>query len=232
MTPIRIKNVNVYPFKNMDELIKFSENNKRLYLSLNAEIIVRAKDDVADLINEHIGYADGFGAMKVLQSKGAKNVERIPGCELWLEFIKRYHASRSFYLIGATVETLQATVAKLKQMYPEINICGYRNGFIKTADEREAVIQDVAEKKPDYVFVAMGFPIQEKLMYDLFQKHEAVYLNLGGSYDVFTGKVSRAPKFIQKMGLEWFYRFVTHPSRYKRQIVYLQFSWAYLRNQL
>lgn len=232
MTPIRIKNVNVYPFKNMDELIKFSENNKRLYLSLNAEIIVRAKDDVADLINEHIGYADGFGAMKVLQSKGAKNVERIPGCELWLEFIKRYHASRSFYLIGATEETLQATVAKLKQMYPEINICGYRNGFIKTADEREAVIQDVAEKKPDYVFVAMGFPIQEKLMYDLFQKHEAVYLNLGGSYDVFTGKVSRAPKFIQKMGLEWFYRFVTHPSRYKRQIVYLQFSWAYLRNQL
>ena len=232
MNPIRIKNVDVYPFKNMDELINFSERNKKLYLSLNAEIIVRAKDDVADLINEHIGYADGFGAVKVLQSKGAKNIERIPGCELWLEFIKRYHASRSFYLIGATEETVQATVAKLKQMYPEINICGYRNGFIKTADEREAVIQDVAEKKPDYVFVAMGFPIQEKIMYDMFQKHEAVYLNLGGSFDVFTGKVSRAPKLIQKMGLEWFYRFVTHPSRYKRQIVYLQFSWAYLRNQL
>ena len=232
MNSIRIKNVDVYPFKNMDELIAYSEENKKLYLSLNAEIIVRAKEEVADLINEHIGYADGFGAVKVLKSKGAKDIERIPGCELWLELIKRYHDSRSFYLIGATEETIQATIAQLKEMYPDINILGYRNGFIKTAEEREAVINDVAEKKPDYVFVAMGFPIQEKLMYDMYQRHQAVYLNLGGSFDVFTGKVSRAPKIFQNMGLEWFYRFVTHPSRYKRQIVYLQFSWAYLRNKL
>ena len=232
MKAIKIKNVNVYPFKNMDELITYSEGRKKLYLSLNAEIIVRAKGDVADLINEHIGYADGFGAVKVLKSKGAMNVERIPGCELWLEFIKRYHSSRSFYLIGATEDTILATVAKLKEMYSDVNICGYRNGFIKTAGEREAVINDVVEKKPDYVFVAMGFPIQEKLMQDMYKEHKAVYLNLGGSFDVFTGKVSRAPVFLQKIGLEWFYRFVTHPSRYKRQIVYLQFAWAYLTNKL
>ena len=78
--------------------------------------------------------------MKVLKSKGAKEVERLPGCELWLEFIKRYHDSRSFYLVGATEETIQATVAKLKEMYPNIDIRGYRNGFIKSAEEREAVI--------------------------------------------------------------------------------------------
>lgn len=232
MNAILIKNVNVYPFKNMDELIAYSESNKKLYLSLNAEIIVRAKDEVANLINEHVGYADGFGAVKVLKSKGANNIERIPGCELWLEIIKRYHSSKSIYLVGATEDIIQATVAKLKVMYPDINICGYRNGFIKSQEEREAVINDVVKKKPDYVFVAMGFPIQEKLMYDMYQRHKAVYLNLGGSFDVFTGKVSRAPKFIQKMGLEWLYRFVTHPSRYKRQIVYLQFTWAYLRNKL
>ena len=232
MNPIRIKNVDVYPFMNMDELIAYSEENKKLYLSLNAEIIVRAKDDVAELINEHIGYADGFGAVKVLKSKGAKDIERIPGCELWLEFIKRYHGSRSFYLIGATEETIQATVTNLRGMYPDINILGYRNGYIKSQEERKALIKDVGEKNPDYVFVAMGFPIQEKLMNDMYKTHKAVYLNLGGSFDVFTGKVSRAPKFLQKIGLEWFYRFVTHPSRYKRQIVYLQFSWAYLRNKL
>jgi UDP-N-acetyl-D-mannosaminouronate:lipid I N-acetyl-D-mannosaminouronosyltransferase len=232
MEIIRIKDVNVYPFKNMDELIAYSEGNKKLYLSLNAEIIVRAKGDVANLINEHVGYADGFGAVKVLKSKGAKDIERIPGCELWLELVKRYHSCKSFYLIGATEETVQATVAKLKEMYPDIRICGYRNGYIKTAEERETVIRDVVEKKPEYVFVAMGFPAQEKLMYDMYQKYKAVYLNLGGSFDVFTGKVSRAPKFLQKMGLEWLYRFITHPSRFKRQIVYLQFSWAYLRNKL
>jgi len=232
MYSIKINKVNVYPFKNMDELILFSEENKMLYLSLNAEIIVRAQGEVADLINEHIGYADGFGAVKVLKSKGVANIERIPGCELWLEFIKHYHDSRSFYLIGATEDTIQATILKLKKIYPKINICGYRNGYIKTAGEREALIKDVIEKKPDYVFVAMGFPIQEKLMYDMYKKHKAIYLNLGGSFDVFTGKVSRAPKILQKLGMEWFYRFVTHPSRYKRQIVYLQFTWAYLTNKL
>ncbi len=230
MKPIRLKNVDVYPFKNMDELIAYTENNKKLYLSLNAEIIVKAEGDIADIINNNIGYADGFGPVKVLESRGIE-VERIPGCELWLEIIKR-NKNKSFYLVGATEDTIQATVNKLKEIYPAINICGFRNGFIKTDEERKAVIQDVADKKADYVFVAMGFPIQEKLMYDMYQKHQAVYLNLGGSFDVFTGKVSRAPKFMQKMGLEWFYRFITHPSRYKRQIVYLQFVWAYLRNKL
>ena len=232
MHPIKIKNVEIYPFHNMDELIAYTELNKKLYLSLNAEIIIRADGEVANIINEHVGYADGFGAVKVLKSKGANNIDRIPGCELWLEIIRRYHSSKSFYLVGATEETIQTTVEKLREMYSGINICGYRNGFIKSEDERNAVINDVAKKKPDYVFVAMGFPIQEKLMNDMYQRHKAVYLNLGGSFDVFTGKVSRAPKFIQRMGLEWFYRFVTHPSRYKRQIVYLQFSWAYLRNKL
>lgn len=232
MKAVRIKNVNVYPFRNVDELIDYSENCKKLYLSLNAEIIIKATREIADIINNHVGYADGFGAVKVLKSKGVKDVERIPGCELWLEFVKRHHSDRSFYLIGATEETIQATVAKLKEMYPDINICGFRNGFIKSNEERDDVINEVVSKKPDYVFIAMGFPIQEKLMYDIYQRHKAVYLNLGGSFDVFTGKVSRAPKIIQKMGLEWLYRFVTHPSRYKRQIVYLQFSWAYLRNKL
>ena len=86
---------------------------------------------------------------------------------------------------------------------------------------------DVKEKKPDFVFVAMGFPIQELLMYELYRIHTATYLNLGGSFDVFTNKVSRAPRWIQNIGMEWFYRFITHPSRYKRQVVYWQFLCAY-----
>ena len=108
----------------------------------------------------------------------------------------------------------------------------YRNGFIRQASEKNALLDDMKSKKPDFVFVAMGFPMQELLMDELYKVHAATYLNLGGSFDVFTGKVSRAPKWIQNMGMEWFYRFITHPSRYKRQIVYLQFLWAYYRNRL
>lgn len=230
--PVKVRDVNVYPFRDMQELMDDTANDKKLLLSLNAEIIMKAEGKVADIINSNIGYADGYGAIKVLYRKGEKALKRIPGCELWLELIKRYHSFKTFYLIGSTEETICATVKKLKELYPDINIVGYRNGFIKHSSEKSALLDDVRDKRPDFVFVAMGFPMQELLMDELYKVHAATYLNLGGSFDVFTGKVSRAPKWIQNIGMEWFYRFITHPSRYKRQIVYLQFLYAYYRNRL
>lgn len=230
--PVKVRNVNVYPFRDMQELMDDTANDKKLLLSLNAEIIMKAEGKVADIINSNIGYADGYGAIKALYRKGEKALKRIPGCELWLELIKRYHSFKTFYLIGSTEETICATVKKLKELYPDINIVGYRNGFIKHSSEKSALLDDVRDKRPDFVFVAMGFPMQELLMDELYKVHAATYLNLGGSFDVFTGKVSRAPKWIQNIGMEWFYRFITHPSRYKRQIVYLQFLYAYYRNRL
>lgn len=230
--PVKVRYVNIYPFRDMQELMDDTVNDKKLLLSLNAEIIMKAEGKVADIINSNIGYADGYGAIKALYRKGEKALKRIPGCELWLELIKRYHSFKTFYLIGSTEETICATVKKLKELYPDINIVGYRNGFIKHSSEKSALLDDVRDKRPDFVFVAMGFPMQELLMDELYKVHAATYLNLGGSFDVFTGKVSRAPKWIQNIEMEWFYRFITHPSRYKRQIVYLQFLYAYYRNRL
>lgn len=230
--PVKVRNVNVYPFRDMGELVDYAADKKKLLLSLNAEIIMRAEGKVADIINSNIGYADGYGAIMAMCYKGEKTLKRIPGCELWLELIKRYHSLKTFYLIGSTEDTICTTVKKLKELYSDINIVGYRNGFIKQASEKDALLADVKEKKPDFVFVAMGFPIQELLMDELCQVHTATYLNLGGSFDVFTGKVSRAPRWIQNMGMEWLYRFIAHPSRYKRQIVYLQFLCAYYGNRL
>lgn len=232
VVPVKIRNVNVYPFQDMEELIDYTVDKKKLLLSLNAEIIMRAEGEVADIINSNVGYADGYGAVKAMYRKGEKELKRIPGCELWLELVKRYHSLKTFYLIGSTEDTICATVKKLKELYPDINIVGYRNGFIKETSEKEALLVDVKEKKPDFVFVAMGFPIQELLMYELYGIHTATYLNLGGSFDVFTNKVSRAPRWIQNIGMEWFYRFITHPSRYKRQVVYWQFLCAYYGGRL
>lgn len=232
MNPVHIKNVDVYPFTDMQQLINYVGDDKKLLLSLNAEIIMKSSGRVADIINRNIGYADGFGAVKALEQKGAKHLSRIPGCELWLKFVDRYYDKRTFYLIGATQDTIQATVDKLEHQYPQINIVGYRNGYIRTKDERNILIEDVRIQKPDFVFIAMGFPAQEYLMDDLYAVHPAIYLNLGGSFDVFTGKVNRAPRWIQNIGMEWFYRFITHPNRYKRQAVYLQFLLAYYLRKL
>ena len=102
VVPVKIRNVNVYPFQDMEELIDYTVDKKKLLLSLNAEIIMRAEGEVADIINSNVGYADGYGAVKAMYRKGEKELKRIPGCELWLELVKRYHSLKTFYLIGST----------------------------------------------------------------------------------------------------------------------------------
>ena len=118
---------------------------------------------------------------------------------------------------------IEQTVAKLKEEFKGINIVAYRNGYIKTDEERAALIADVAEKRPDAVFVAMGSPKQELLMEEMSQQHAAIYQGLGGSFDVYTGNVKRAPKWWVDHNLEWAYRLVKEPSRIKRQIHLVRF---------
>ena len=118
---------------------------------------------------------------------------------------------------------IDETITKLKQEYEGIKILGYRNGYIKTDEEREALIEDIAEKKPDVVYVAMGSPKQEFLMADMMKVHKAIYQGLGGSFDVYTGRVKRAPLWWQKHNVEFLYRFLKQPQRYRREYYRLKF---------
>ena len=81
----------------------------------------------------------------------------------------------------------------------------------------------MAAKRPDAVFVAMGSPKQELLMTEMQARHQAVYVGLGGSYDVYTGAVKRAPKMWRRLNLEFMYRLVRQPSRWRRQLNYIPF---------
>lgn len=89
--------------------------------------------------------------------------------------------------------------------------------------EKQALLDDIAAKKPDVVFVAMGSPKQELLMEEMLERHEAIYQGLGGSFDVYTGHVERAPKWWVDHNLEFAYRLVRQPSRIKRQIYLVKF---------
>ena len=126
-------------------------------------------------------------------------------------------------MIGGTEDTIQNTRNKLLEDFEGINIIGYRNGFIKTDEERLKLIEDIEFKKPDIVFVAMGSPKQELLMQEMLEKHKAVYQGLGGSFDVYIGKVERAPEWWLKHNLEWAYRLLKQPTRIKRQTSLLKF---------
>lgn len=216
---ITFKNgVKCYAFASFEEIIDFVEEKKGLLVAINAEKILHATEQTKAIINRNIGYSDGLGAVKALKKHGADAV-KIPGCELWLKIIERlYKYEKKFYLVGGKQEVIDETIAKLKNDYKGINIVGYRNGYIKTDEEKKQLIDDIAEKKPDVVFVAMGSPKQELLMEEMAKRHSAIYQGLGGSFDVFTGRVKRAPKWWVDHNLEFAYRLIKQPSRIKRQI--------------
>lgn len=216
---ITFKNgVQCYAFASIDEIIDFVSEKKGLLVAINAEKILHATDQTKAIINRNIGYSDGLGAVKALRKHGAEAI-KIPGCELWLKIIERlYKEGKSFYLVGGKQAVIDESVTKLKEDYKGINIVGYRNGYIKTDEEKLLLIDDIASKKPDVVFVAMGSPKQELLMEEMAKRHPAIYQGLGGSFDVFTGRVKRAPKWWVDHNLEFAYRLIKQPSRIKRQI--------------
>lgn len=221
---VELRGVKVYPFTHPADLIEFADSRKGILVAINAEKIANANEQTLAIINSNIAYCDGAGAVAAARQKGAE-VEKIAGCELWLHIVERFHGKKSFYIIGATPEVHEATIEKLRALYPDIDIAGHRDGYLRTPAERQALIDDVAQKKPDVVFVAMGSPTQEILMADMLKRHKAIYQGLGGSYDVFTGKVKRAPKWWIDHKLEFAYRLIRQPKRIKRNLVYIKFLW-------
>lgn len=221
---IELRGVRVFPFTRVDDLIDFAEDRKGILVAINAEKILNANDTTRAIINANIGYCDGEGAVAAARQKGAE-VEKIAGCELWLHIIGRFYKSKTFYIVGATPEVNAATVARLRVDFPGIRIVGARDGYLRSDDERRALIDDVAAKRPDVVFVAMGSPTQELLMADMQRRHPAIYQGLGGSFDVYTGNVPRAPRWWIDHKMEFAYRLIRQPKRIKRNIKYLRFAW-------
>ncbi len=220
---VTLNGVNIHPFTSAQKLLDYVDQTKGLLVAINAEKILHATDQMRAIINRNIGYCDGAGPMLALRRYGYRDVIKIPGCELWLKIIEATYNRKTFYLVGGKQEVIEETVRKLNEEYPGIRIVSYRNGYIKTDEERKSLITDVVEKKPDVVFVAMGSPKQELLMEEMFKKHPAIYQGLGGSFDVYTGRVKRAPRWWVEHNLEFAYRLIKQPSRIKRQIHLIRF---------
>jgi UDP-N-acetyl-D-mannosaminouronate:lipid I N-acetyl-D-mannosaminouronosyltransferase len=212
------------------ELLNSIRNYKGLLIAVNAEKIIKSNDRLKNLINQNIGYPDGIGSVLALKQKGLKSL-KIAGAEFWLDIIKTFYFSKSFYLIGGSDEVINKTVEKISINFPGIDIKNYSNGFLSDRDE-EKLLRDIQLQKPDIIFTAMGTPKQENLMEKMYSAHPALYMGLGGSFDVFTGKKRRAPKLFIWLGLEWFYRLLKEPTRYKRQVVYIKFLYLLIFNKL
>lgn len=223
MNHITVNRIKIYAPSSRNDLIDFALGNRSILVAVNAEKILHASEQSRSIINRNVGYPDGFGAILAIKKQGIHDAAKIPGCELWLDIIEKYYQDKRFYLIGGKEAVIQETVEKLKDNFEGINIVNYRNGYFKNSLEMEALITDVSHLKPDIVFVAMGSPMQEVLMEKLLDIHPALYQGLGGSFDVYTGKVKRASPWFVKNNLEWLYRLIQEPSRIKRQVFLIKF---------
>lgn len=224
MEKISLNGVEIYPFTSEEQLLHYINQHKGILIAINAEKILHATEQTRNIINRNIGYCDGAGAMLALKQKGFRDACKIPGCELWLKIVRRFYREKTFYLVGSKTQVIEETINKLRQEFKDIRIAGYRDGYIKTEDDKERLIADIVEKKPDVVFVAMGSPKQELLMEEIQKKHNAIFQGLGGSFDVYTGYVKRAPKWWVEHNLEFAYRLIKEPKRIKRQIYLIKYA--------
>lgn len=230
---VLINNVNIYPFTSQQELIQYVDEHKGILVAINAEKILHATQQTRDIINQNIGYCDGAGAVMALKRKGFSNACKIAGCDLWLEIVNTFHDTKSFYLVGGKQDVIEETEQKLTKEYSGINILGIRNGYFGNEQELQELVDDIAAKQPEVVFVAMGSPKQELLMNRMKKVHpNAIYQGLGGSFDVYTGHVERAPKWWIDHNIEFVYRLIKQPSRIKRQIHLLKFLWWILIDKI
>ena len=226
---IVLKNgVTLFPFVSKDEVVDYADKKKCILIAMNAGKVGRSSEEMVSIINRNVGYADGIAAVAVLKKRGIKNAIKIPGCELWLDIVSRKYKDSTFYLVGGKQEVIDTVVEKLQKDFPGIHIAGYRNGYMSDQDEK-ALIDDIATKKPDVVFVAMGSPKQELLMERMQSLHPAIYQGLGGSFDVYTGRMKRAPEWWIKHNLEGPYRVMTDLKKWKR---FVQDLWVMVKIKL
>lgn len=204
-------------------------------VAINAEKMLTLEDnaEVRTLINAaEYKYADGISVVRSVRKKYPDaNVSRVAGADLWEALMARAGAEGTpVFLIGGKPEVLAETAAKLRQQW-NVNLVCTQDGYF-TPDERPALFERIRDSEAKIVTVAMGSPKQEILMRDCRQVHpDALYMGVGGTYDVFTGHVKRAPKVWQNMGLEWLYRLLSQPSRIKRQLRLLRYlRWHYTNN--
>jgi N-acetylglucosaminyldiphosphoundecaprenol N-acetyl-beta-D-mannosaminyltransferase len=206
---------------------RIDQELKTFIITANPEIVMYAqKDKKYKRIMESADYitADGIGIVKAASYLGHPLPERVTGFELMQKLLGVANQNKKkIYLLGAKEEVLLQTVNVIETSYPNIEITGYHHGFFDLNDP--SIAEEIKSRRPDLVFVALGFPRQEKWIsehLDSFDK--GIFIGIGGSFDVLSGNIKRAPVVWQKLNVEWLYRLVQQPSRWKRMLVLPKFA--------
>ena len=209
----------------MDAISDAISNRKRIQIGVvNAAKIVNMRRDPRlreDVLSSDLIFADGMSVVWASRILGTPLPERIAGIDLMMGLLDRGN-SRGFgiFFLGATDEVLQAVVDRVRREYPGVRVAGQRNGYYGECDE-EGIAAEIRDSHADILLVAITSPKKEKFLARWsYIMNVPVCHGVGGSFDVYAGKVERAPEAWQKMGLEWLYRVKQEPGRlWKRYLV-------------
>lgn len=200
--------------------------NKKFIVTANPEIVMETrKDKNYKSIIQSADYIipDGIGILLAAKRKKTPIKERIPGVELMEDMLEYANThKKTCYFLGAEAKVNHALVKKVKMHYPDLIIGGSHHGFFELNDT--SIVEDVKNSNADIIFVALGFPRQEKWIYQNYENFDkGVFMGVGGSFDVISETVKRAPKLWIKLNLEWLYRIIIQPTRVNRIFVVIKF---------
>lgn len=211
------------------------KHQKIIYKSVNPQIVTHAHKypEIVQLVQEATyRIPDGIGIVKASQMQGGQIKERLTGIELMYALLRFADANQSrIFLYGAHPTVVKAAAENITRDYPNLVVADYLDGYTELSQEE--IRTKINQSGAQFVFVALGFPKQEQWIAANYQELEAqVFQDVGGSFDVLSGHVKRAPDFFIKTNLEWLYRSLSNPKRIYRIFelpVFMFKSWRWHR---
>ncbi|MCB5952934.1 WecB/TagA/CpsF family glycosyltransferase [Enterococcus sp. BWT-B8] len=210
-----------------------ASNKKMIITSVNPQITLQAYEqpEVFQYIHRATHrIADGIGIVKMSKVTGGEITERITGIDVMdncLTYANEYR--KRIFLYGAKKEIVAQAAENIQKQYPNLVIADHLHGF--TSKEEPNIVEIINEAAPDFLFVALGSPKQEIFLERHVEELNAkVFLNVGGTFDVLSGAVPRAPKFFLDHNIEWLYRSIKF-HRYDRLIQIPQYIWKVMRTK-
>lgn len=213
---VKLQGLNIDSF-DFENALEYADSVSGQVVTINPEMIDNAvkNKQFAQIIQEaQLVIPDGVGVEIGLKILGHK-VRRIAGIEFSRNMINIFaKEGKSIGFLGAKPEIIERAVANIKSETPEADIVYVQDGYFK---DEQKVLKDLQEKQPKLLLVALGSPKQEEFIYKAKNiLPDSLMIGVGGSFDVWSGVVQRAPEIYQKLGVEWLYRTIKEPARFKR----------------
>ena len=185
---------------------RIADGKQAFVITANPEILMLGRKlpemNAALMDEETLIVPDGIGVIRGGAQLGYEFKERIPGveiCEALFDYADKKGCS--IYLFGAEKSVLEDLAAKIRKEYPGAVLAGYTDGYV---EDKEKVFRRITEMQPDIVLAALGAPKQELLIHKYYRRSDkGVFIGVGGSFDVLSGRKKRAPAFFIRHNLEW-----------------------------